>query len=145
MAWTVLFKNQKSGGTPGFLEFLLGAPTPDWLAYGAFPIIVSSALHYYTFFFLFVSAALLSVDSSLEEAGELAGAGRWRIMRKITLPLVVPAIASGFHHDIFQDHGHIWRPERSGSTDSVLHPIDHASLQYRHSATMATVLSWRSS
>lgn len=96
MAWTVLFKNQKSGGTPGLLEFVTKAPTPDWLAYGPFPIIVSSALHYYTFFFLFVSAALLSIDSSLEEAGELAGAGRWRIMRKITFPLVIPAIASGF-------------------------------------------------
>ena len=96
MAWTVLFKNQKSGGTPGILEFITGNPTPDWLAYGPFPIIMSSALHYYTFFFLFVAAALLSINSSLEEAGELAGAGRWRIMRKITFPLVVPAIASGF-------------------------------------------------
>jgi iron(III) transport system permease protein len=96
MAWTVLFKNQKSGGTPGVLEFITGNPTPDWLAYGPFPIIMSSALHYYTFFFLFVAAALLSIDSSLEEAGELAGAGRWRIMRKITFPLVIPAIASGF-------------------------------------------------
>ena len=96
MAWTVLFKNQKSGGTPGILEFFTHAPTPDWLAYGPFPIIVSSALHYYTFFFLFVSAALLSIDSSLEEAAEIAGAGRWRIMRKITFPLVAPAIASGF-------------------------------------------------
>ncbi|MEM5776148.1 MAG: ATP-binding protein, partial [Anaerolineaceae bacterium] len=64
--------NQKSGGTPGLLEFVTGAATPDWLAYGPFPIIMSSALHYYTFFFLFVSAALLSIDSSLEEAGELA-------------------------------------------------------------------------
>lgn len=96
MAWTVLFKNLKSGGTPGLLEFVTGAPTPDWLAYGPFPIIMSSALHYYTFFFLFVSAALLSIDSSLEEAGELAGANKWRIMRKITFPLVVPALASGF-------------------------------------------------
>jgi iron(III) transport system permease protein len=96
MAWTVLFKNRTSGGTPGILEFLTGTPPPDWLAYGPFPIIVSSGLHYYTFFFLFVSAALLSIDSSLEEAGELSGAGRWRIMRKITFPLVLPAIASGF-------------------------------------------------
>jgi len=96
MAWKVLFKNAKSGGTPGLLEFITNQPTPDWLAYGPFPIIVSSALHYYTFFFLFVAAALLSIDSSLEEAGELSGAGRWRIMRKITFPLVVPAIASGF-------------------------------------------------
>ncbi len=96
MAWLVLFKNQKSGGTMGLLEFITGAPTPDWLAYGGFPIIISSGLHYYTFFFLFISAALLSIDSCLEEAGELAGAGRWRIMRKITFPLVIPAIASGF-------------------------------------------------
>jgi len=96
MAWTVLFKNRTSGGTPGLLEWLMGTPTPDWLAYGPIPIIISSGLHYYTFFFLFVSAALLSIDSSLEEAGELAGAGRWRIMRKITFPLVMPALASGF-------------------------------------------------
>ncbi len=96
MAWTVLFKNRTSGGTPGVLEFLMGVPPPDWLAYGPIPIIVSSGLHYYTFFFLFVSAALLSINSSLEEAGELSGASRWRIMRKITFPLVIPAIASGF-------------------------------------------------
>jgi len=96
MAWTVIFKNRTSGGTPGLIEFLTGTPPPDWLAYGPVPIIVSSGLHYYTFFFLFISAALLSIDSSLEEAGELAGAGRWRIMRKITFPLVIPAIASGF-------------------------------------------------
>lgn len=96
MAWTVLFKNRTSGGTPGVLEFLTGIAPPDWLAYGPIPIIFSSGLHYYTFFFLFVSAALLSIDSSLEEAGELMGAGRWRIMRKITFPLVIPALASGF-------------------------------------------------
>ncbi|PKO13539.1 MAG: iron ABC transporter permease [Chloroflexi bacterium HGW-Chloroflexi-10] len=96
MAWTVLFKNRTSGGTPGLLEFLTGSAPPDWLAYGPIPIIISSGLHYYTFFFLFVSAALLSIDSSLEEAGELAGASRSRIMRKITFPLVIPAIASGF-------------------------------------------------
>jgi iron(III) transport system permease protein len=96
MAWTVMFKNRTTGGTPGILEFVLGVAPPDWLAYGPFPIIMSSALHYYTFFFLFVSAALMSIDSSLEEAGELAGASRRRILQKITFPLVVPAILSGF-------------------------------------------------
>jgi len=97
LAWKVLFKTTAvSGGTPGFFEFVTGTPPPIWLANGAIPIIVSSGLHYYTFFFLFVSAALLSIDSSLEEAGELAGASRWRILRKITFPLVLPALASGF-------------------------------------------------
>jgi iron(III) transport system permease protein len=96
MAWTVLFKNRTSGGSPGIYEYLLGISPPDWLAYGPIPIIVSSALHYYTFFFLFVSAALMSIDSNLEEAGELMGASRWRILRKITFPLIVPAMLSGF-------------------------------------------------
>jgi len=59
------------------------------------PIIICSALHYYTFFFLFVSAALMSIDSNLEEAGDLMGASRGRILRKITFPLVIPAILSG--------------------------------------------------
>jgi len=95
-AWLVLFKNRLSGGAPGMYEFLLGTSPPDWLSYGPVPIIICCALHYYTFFFLFVSAALMSIDSNLEEAGELMGARRWRILRKITLPLVLPALLSGF-------------------------------------------------
>lgn len=95
MAWTVMFKNRISGGAPGVFEYLVGHSPPGWLSYGAVPIIISSALHYYTFFFLFVSAALMSIDSNLEEAGELMGASRWRILRKITFPLVLPALLSG--------------------------------------------------
>ncbi len=95
-AWLVLFKNRTQGGAPGLFEYILGVSPPDWLSYGPVPIIICVALHYYTFFFLFVSAALMSIDSNLEEAGELMGANRWRILRKITLPLVLPALLSGF-------------------------------------------------
>ena len=95
-AWTVMFKTRTMGGAAGIFEFIVGQSPPAWLAYGPFPIIVSCALHYYTFFFLFVTAALMSIDSSLEEAGELAGANRARILRKITFPLVLPALLSGF-------------------------------------------------
>jgi iron(III) transport system permease protein len=38
----------------------------------------------------------MSIDSSLEEAGELAGASRFRILGKITFPLIIPALLSGF-------------------------------------------------
>ena len=95
-AWTVLFKNRITGGSPGIFEYLVGQSPAPWLSYGPVPIIISSALHYYTFFFLFVTAALMSIDSSLEEAGDLMGASRWRILRKITFPLVLPALLSGF-------------------------------------------------
>jgi iron(III) transport system permease protein len=95
-AWLVFFKNRLSGGTPGVFEYLVRQSPPNWLSYGPVPIMICSALHYYTFFFLFVSAALMSIDSNLEEAGELAGASRWRILGKITFPLVMPAMLSGF-------------------------------------------------
>ncbi len=95
-AWTVMFKNRTTGGSIGVFEYLLGFSPPEWLSYGPVPIVISSALHYYTFFFLFVSAALMSIDSNLEEAGEIMGASRSRILRKITFPLVLPAILSGF-------------------------------------------------
>jgi iron(III) transport system permease protein len=95
-AWLVFFKNRLSGGTPGLFEYLVGHSPPNWLSYGPVPIIICCALHYYTFFFLFVAAALMSIDSNLEEAGELVGASRGRILRKITFPLVMPAILSGF-------------------------------------------------
>jgi iron(III) transport system permease protein len=95
-AWTVLFKNRLVGGAPGIFEYLVEHSPPDWISYGPVPIIISCALHYYTFFFLFASAALMSIDSNLEEAGDLMGASRWRILRKITFPLVLPALLSGF-------------------------------------------------
>ncbi len=95
-AWLVFFKNRLSGGTPGIFEYLVGQSPPNWLSYGPVPIIICSALHYYTFFFLFVSAALMSIDSNLEDAGALVGASRGRILRKITFPLVLPAVLSGF-------------------------------------------------
>jgi iron(III) transport system permease protein len=95
-AWLVFFKNRLSGGTPGIFEYLVGQSPPNWLSYGPVPIMICSALHYYTFFFLFVSAALMSIDSNLEDAGALVGASRGRILRKITFPLVLPAILSGF-------------------------------------------------
>ena len=96
MAWKVLFNNGTLGGVPGMFMYFTGVPPPDWLAYGPVPIIIASGLHYYTFFYLFISAALMSIDSSLEEAGELAGASRFRILGKITFPLIIPALLSGF-------------------------------------------------
>ncbi|MBW1980553.1 MAG: iron ABC transporter permease [Deltaproteobacteria bacterium] len=53
-------------------------------------------MHYFPFTFLLVSAALTSIDSSLEESGEIFEATRVHILRKITFPLVLPALMSSF-------------------------------------------------
>ncbi len=96
LAWLEIFKNRKLGGGPGIVELLLGVQTPDWLAYGPLPIAICLALHNYIFPFLLLSNALTTLDSNLEEAGETLGASRWRILRKITFPMVLPAVLSSF-------------------------------------------------
>lgn len=95
MAWITIFKNSRIGGSPGFLTSM-GINTPDWLAYGIVPIIIVLVTHYYAYAYLLVSAALYSVNSELEEMGEIAGASKRRILGKITFPLVLPAILSSF-------------------------------------------------
>lgn len=96
LAWIVVFKNERVGGSPGFLQSVFGVQAPDWLSYGPVPIIITLSLHYYAFTFLLVSGALQSLDARLEESGEILGASRWRVLRKITFPMVIPAILSGF-------------------------------------------------
>ncbi len=40
-------------------------------------------------------AGLRQLDPSLEEAAASLGAGRWRTLRRVTIPLVRPALAAG--------------------------------------------------
>ncbi|MDL2258421.1 iron ABC transporter permease [Eubacteriales bacterium OttesenSCG-928-K08] len=95
MAWLTVFKTERIGGSPGFLS-ALGVQVPEWLAYGPLPIILVLTLHYYAYAYLLVSASLSSINSELEEMGEIAGANKLQILRRITLPLVLPAILSSF-------------------------------------------------
>ncbi|MDR0998620.1 MAG: iron ABC transporter permease [Treponema sp.] len=93
MAWLTVFKNSRIGGRMGFLASL-GIETPNWLAYGPVPIVLVLVIHYYAYAYLLVSAALASLNSELEEMGEITGASKMQILRKITMPLVLPAILS---------------------------------------------------
>ena len=92
-AWLSVFKTERIGGAPGFLASL-GIQVPDWLAYGPVAIIIVLSLHYYAYSYLLVSSALNSLNSELEEMGEIQGAGKLMILRKITFPLVLPAMLS---------------------------------------------------
>lgn len=92
-AWLSTFKNSRIGGAAGFIESF-GITVPDWLAYGPVAIIIVLSLHYYAYAYLLVSAALGSINSELEEMGEIQGANKMMILRKITFPLVLPAMLS---------------------------------------------------
>jgi iron(III) transport system permease protein len=94
LAWISLFKNDRIGGTQGFVASFLGVQPPDWVSYGFFPIVVTLALHYFAYAYLLMSGALATVDSELEEAGAVCGMGRWKRLWRITLPLLMPALGS---------------------------------------------------
>lgn len=92
-AWLAVFKNERIGGSAGFLASM-GIEVPDWLAYGPVAIIIVLILHYYAYSYLLISGALNSINSELEEMGEIQGANRGVILRKITLPIIMPAVLS---------------------------------------------------
>ena len=94
IAWLSLFKNDRIGGSEGLLTYMTGVQAPDWVAYGIVPIVITLAMHYYAYAYLLISGALATVDSELEEAGAASGMGKWKRIRVITMPLLMPAIGS---------------------------------------------------
>ena len=96
LAWLIIFKNNRVAGEDGMLKILFGITPPDWFSYGLFPIIICLGLHYYSYSYLLISGALKTVNSELEEAGAIAGLKKWAVLRKITFPIVLPALGSSF-------------------------------------------------
>ena len=92
LSWLAVFRNSTSGAN-GFLAGM-GIPVPDWLAYGPIAIILCMSMHYYAFSYIQVSGALRSINSELEEMGEIQGANKLQILRHITLPLILPSVLS---------------------------------------------------
>ena len=52
-------------------------------------------LHVFAIPYFLTCEALQSVDGSMEESARMLGAGRWGVVRRVTLPLVAPAITGG--------------------------------------------------
>ena len=114
LAWLSVFRNNTSG-SQGLLTGL-GINVPDWLAYGPFAIILVMCLHYYAFAYIMVSGALRSINSELEEMGEIQGASKGQILKNITLPLVLPSILSAAIMTISKSLGTYGVAARLGNT-----------------------------
>lgn len=71
---------------------VLSAPI-DWLGSGGFwGVVLLEALHLFPIMYLSLSAALSSVDASLEQAARSVGARGMTVWRRILLPLMSPGI-----------------------------------------------------
>ena len=88
-----LFLYGESGVITRAVQDLLRLDEPPWTLNGVGAIIFVHAYTMYVYVFLFVSAGLERMDDSLDEAAAGLGASRLQRLRRVTLPLLTPAIA----------------------------------------------------
>ncbi len=87
-----LFLYGESGFVARLTRLAFGLDESPWRLNGAFAILLVHAYSMYVYFYLFTRAGLARVDSSMLEAAQSLGAGRWTALRRVTLPLLRPQI-----------------------------------------------------
>jgi len=87
-----LFLYGESGFLTRGVQLLLGMAEPPWRLAGPWAILLVHAYTMYVYFYLFTAAGLSRLDASYAEAAAALGAGRWTTLRRVTLPLLAPAL-----------------------------------------------------
>lgn len=94
VAW-ILLAGPNAGWLNRFYMMATGAEAGPFNIYSFTGLAVVIALYSFPYIFIFTTAALELVSSEMEDAANILGAGPWRTMRKVTLPLALPAILGG--------------------------------------------------
>ncbi len=94
LAWKNFFKNIEITGSNGIFYSLTGIQVPTWFAYGEFPIIIVTGMHYAPFAYILIGGILHNMDANLEEAAIILKTNRLRMFLRITIPIVMPAVLS---------------------------------------------------
>ena len=95
VVWQNLFNsNAVTGTSNGLLAATAGITMPIWWCKGLFPSIVVLGLHYAPFAYILIGGIFRNMDANLEEAATILDTPKWKIMCRVTLPMVKPAILS---------------------------------------------------
>lgn len=94
--WSDFFKNSHVDAIPGtgLLETMTGICAPAWMVSGIIPIAIVMGVHYTPFAYILIGGILRNMDANLEEAAIILKANRFKILTRITLPIVAPAMIS---------------------------------------------------
>jgi iron(III) transport system permease protein len=93
IAWIFLL-SPKIGLINVSLMNLFGFETAPFNVYSIWGMIWVEGLSFYPIVFLLMSAAFRSMDPGLEEASRVAGSNTWTTLRRVTFPIMRPAILS---------------------------------------------------
>jgi ABC-type sugar transport system permease subunit len=97
LVWRFMFESP--GGIANAGMAAVGAATPTWFAdpiAAWLPIVAADVWKATPFVVLLLVAGLQNIDRSLYEAARVDGAGAWRTLVDITLPLLAPAVLVAF-------------------------------------------------
>ncbi|MBO4415025.1 MAG: iron ABC transporter permease [Lachnospiraceae bacterium] len=95
VVWQNMFNsNAVTGTSDGRLASLWGITLPKWWCTGLFPSALVLGLHYAPFAYILIGGIFKNMDANLEEAATILDTPRWKIMSRVTLPMIKPAILS---------------------------------------------------
>ena len=118
MAWSLMLA-PRSGYMNKLFMHISGGTTPLLNINSIGGIVFVETCYYFPFVFLQVVSALERMDPTLEESARIAGAGQWYVIRKITLPLVLPAIAAGAMLILISSLSHFGVPAILGFSNNI--------------------------
>lgn len=94
VAW-ILLAGPNAGWLNRIFMAITGADAGPFNIYSFPGLVTVIALYSFPYIFIFTTAALELVSSEMEDAANILGAGTWKTMRRVTLPLALPAILGG--------------------------------------------------
>ena len=118
MAWSLLLA-PRSGYINRLFMNITGGGTQLFNMHSISGIVFVEICYYFPFVFLQVVSALERMDPTLEESARIAGAGQWYVIRKITLPLVLPATAAGAMLILISSLSHFGVPAILGFSQNI--------------------------
>ena len=63
--------------------------------YTAYGVVFTMACYSFPYVFVLIANALDNIPADLEDASAILGGGRWHTLRRVTLPMVLPALLAG--------------------------------------------------
>ncbi len=118
MAWSLML-SPRSGYLNKLFMQLTGSTTSLLNINSIAGIVFVETCYYFPFVFLQVVSALERMDPTLEESARIAGAGQWYVIRRITMPLVLPAIAAGAMLILISSLSHFGVPAILGFSNNI--------------------------
>lgn len=147
MAWVALAA-PRTGFLNGLLALLTGGQ-PVFNIFSQLGIVWCMFLYYAPYAYMFTAAAMGSMDPSLEDASSILGSGVWSTLRRITLPLMMPAIMAAallifvFTAEMFSIPGLLGGPVGYVNIPyGIYRAINSSPPQWPVAATLGTMLLW---